>query len=236
MMEKSLGKALRKRVSMEGEIIEQLPRKKGVSILMNQTRLSIFQYLCKYPCSHSRGLARDLEIATPTAEWHLKKMVDAELVKEKKIGKSTVFYPSDLLEIEDVPLLALLNVERARAVFLQTQRKPGETQKELYKSLGIGHQAVRWYASKLEELGMICSVEDGKYKRYYSTNLIFDRASRRRAKYYREKILMRLKEDGLEPSIIRLTDRELVIQLKTGARKSILRIPSDPFIAVLSKP
>lgn len=232
---RSLGKALKKLVSLEEEIIKQPVRKKGESILMNQTRLNIFQYLCNYPCAHLRGISRDLEIATPTATWHLKKMIDAGLITEKKVGKSTLFYPSDLIEDEDVAVLALLSTDRARLVFLHTQQKPGETQKELYGALRISHQSVRWYASKLEELGMISSVEDGKYKRYYPTNLIFDRASRRRVKYFRENILNRLKKDGLDPEIIKSIDRELVVRITAGNKKSILRIPSDPFTIALSK-
>ena len=93
-MPEKIGDALKRAITQERAVGEVERSRKGEeSLLMNPTRLEIFQFLCKNPCSKLTFLAKSLELAVPTADWHLKKMTNAGLVTMKKVGKNKIYYP-----------------------------------------------------------------------------------------------------------------------------------------------
>jgi len=234
--DKQLGKAFRSVIRREDLISSEKPAvREGTSLLMNSTRREIFQYLCKYPCSHLRGISRDLEIAAPTSKWHLTKLEDAGFVSSRSVGRSLVFYPTQFIDGEHVELFSTLTKEKARIVFRVVYENPGITQQEISRASKLNYQAVRWFSKELEKTEVLKIVDDGKYKRHYPTEKLRDlsEAGRRRRKHFREYIIKCLLEDGVAPEVVYSSDAMFQIRIVAGTERALLPIPTNPFTGLL---
>ncbi len=237
-MDKRLGRAFKRIVENEEEVIAQTRKVKTKrSLFMNDTRRGIFAYLCRFPCSHLRKIGREVGRSPPTIKWHLTKLKKAQIIDSERIGKTLVFYPIGMLEPEDVSVAALLNRQKARRIVHAISDEPGTTQQELCEALGIGSQAVRWFATQLEDEGVIESVVDGRYRRYYLTELIATKIeeSRKRRKFFRESVLRALTADGVDPELVHTSPTSMTVRVRTGEGKHSLKIVTEPFSQLLAQ-
>lgn len=234
-MPKGVGKALERAITTKEESVEG-EEAEGRFEFMNKNRQEIFQYLCLHPCSYSTMISRATGLSLHATNWHLRRLVESEFISKKRIGKKTVFYPADMLAMEDLPLLEILNTDKAKAIYLAIVEKNGISQGEICEMLGLKHQAVIWYARKLESLGLISSLEDGKFRRYYPTELLHRKKeeSSKRLKIFKDKMLKRFQRERLSPTILRSTDDKIVVRIARGRSKAVLTLHTNPFITVLS--
>lgn len=225
-MAEKIGDALKKAIARE-RVIEDVKEKKGEeSLLMNPTRLEIFQFLCKNPCSKLRVIAKELELAVPTADWHLRKMTEKGLITGKKVGKNKVFYPAEMIDPQDVEVLTLLSGDKAKIICSEIAANPGITQSELGKRLGMYQQEIGWYTSKLTEKGVLSKVIDGRFRRFYITEDLANvlRSNRKRRNHFKKTLLKALRSDGAKPEIMRSRGDSLIIQIGVGKEKTLLKV------------
>jgi DNA-binding MarR family transcriptional regulator len=228
-VEGSFGKVLKKAIGREEEA-EQKSRLSKKSLFVNPTRQKIFQYLCERPCSHLRRIARELNISVPTAEWHLKKFVEKDVLRAVMMENKYVYYPSNMMDPEDINIIWCLNNDKSKLIYETIMDAPGITQKKICEKTNLYQQAASSYTTKLEEVGLIVSQREGRFKRYTITNHPYKilRSKQKRRKYFREWIIKILKEEGLNPKVLRIRDGEMRIQIKNQGKTSILRINIDP--------
>jgi DNA-binding transcriptional ArsR family regulator len=236
-MPEKIGDALKRAITQERAVEDVKEKKKEESLLMNPTRLAIFQYLCKNPCSKLRAVAQALELAVPTVDWHLKKLVERGLVTSKKVGKNKIFYPAEMIDSEDVEVLALLTQDKARLIISTIAGAPGISQGELGKKLDMYQQEVGWYTSKLTEKGVLSRTIDGRFRRYYLSENLGDvlRSNRKRVNHFKKTLLKALKSDGTNPEIIRGRGDTLVIQISSGKEKYMLKVNLNLIPSFLTK-
>jgi predicted transcriptional regulator len=202
-MAQKIGDALKRAIAQERAVGDVERSRKGEeSLLLNPTRLEIFQFLCKNPCSKLRAVAKALELAVPTVDWHLRKMTEKGLITAKTVGKYKIFYPAEMIDREDVELLAILSGDKAKLICTAVANNPGITQGKLGKMVGMYQQEVGWYTSQLTEKGVFSCVKDGRFKHYFISE----------------------NSDGAEPEIIRGRGDVLVIQIGLGKEKTILKV------------
>jgi len=208
------------------------------SVLMNPSRQQLFRYLCRYPCSYLSEIARSMGISPPTAKWHLDKLCRGGLVQAHKIGKKTVYYPMDMVGPSDVPVLALMNHPQTKRLFLGITKEPGLTQKELSKLLEVRHQVVIWHATRLQEVGLITTVLDGRYTRYFPSTTLKELVQKhnKRAKTFRESLLRALTYDGVAPKIVRTSSKTITLQITSGTKRKSITLDTSPFTSVLKEP
>jgi DNA-binding transcriptional ArsR family regulator len=141
-----------------------------------------------------------------------------------------------MISRQDIPILELLNTKKAKAIYVLIAEHNGPYQGEICDSLGFKHQAVLWYANKLESLGLISSLEDGKYKRYYPTQLLRQKKDEntKRIKVFREWIIKKFQGENLHPTVLRSTEEKFVIRIKRGGTKAVLNLKTNPFVTVFS--
>lgn len=236
-MQKSVGKALEKAIvpkkdsNFKGELPEDMKFE-----FFNKNRQEIFQYLCTHPCSNMTMISKAIGISLHATNWHLRRLLEGGYISKKVMGKKKVFYPIDMIHIEDIPILEILNTEKTKAIYNLILEKNGLSQREICKILSLKHQAVIWYARKLETLKLINSLEDGKFRRYYPTDLLLRKKedNTKRMKMFKEKLLKKLKKEMLSPTIIRTTKEKIVIRIVRGRSKAVLTLDLNPFITVLS--
>lgn len=211
--------------------------KGGPTLFMNPTRQRIYQYLSLYPCSHLNSIARGLAMTLPTARWHLTKMEAADFISKRSLSNKLIYFPKGMVKPEHAEILAFLNREKGRRLFNSILESPGLSQKELCRHLDMNSQTLVIYAKNLEKFELITTVEDGKFKRYYPTKKYEELRDEnlRRLKQFREQVVEALKRDGVNPEIVRTTDKELHIKVISGTERSILVVYTNPFATMLAK-
>jgi predicted transcriptional regulator len=232
-------KALKKTIIRPDKTIgmDQETEKEHVSILMNKKRQEILQFIFKYPCIHLHGIARKLGFSINATRWHLRKLMDMGYLNEYKFSNRKVYYPNNSLRELDIQLLGLLNDKKIGPLFKLIYRNPGIIQCELCNRLGEKQSTIVDRLNQLGKFKLIYSLKDGLYRRYYSTQMINSREklNRKPLKKYRQFLLLILEQDGVEPEILRTTDKNFHIQIKSGDGTSDLIFYFNPYDRFLSQ-
>lgn len=236
-MSKGVGKALEAAISSRPrDQLSKVKEKEGRFEFLNSNRQEIYQYLCSHPCSYASMISRATNLSLHTVNWHLRRLLEAEYIVKSQRGKKTVFYPNEMISSCDVPIFKILNSEKAKNIYILIARNNGIFQSEICQMLSLKHQAVIWYAKKLESLGLITSLEDGKYKRYYPTDLLMEKkdGNSERMKIFKRWLQNKLQTENLSPYVIRSTEDKFVIRISRGNTKAVLTLNTNPFVTVLS--
>ncbi len=228
----ALKKSITRPDNVNGSEIEKVP----VSILMNQKRQKILQYLFKYPCTHLHGIAHNLDLSINSTRWHLRKLIQVGYINEHKLGNRKVYFPNNSLSNVDIEILGVLTNKKLESIFLEILHVPGITQKELYVQLNKKQSTIVDNLNILEKTQLIYSQKDGAFRRYYPTPMIITREKliRKPLKKYRGSLIRILKRDGVEPEILRTTDKKFHIRIKSGKSKSDLIFHFNPYERFLS--
>ncbi len=207
----------------------------GRSLLMNRTRQNIFRYLCEYPCSTLSTVAKDFELSPASISWHLNLLLDRHLISDSKVGGQRVFYPNNMIDESVIPILALLAKPKIQTIFIKIGNIPGIKQKELCEALSFGHQSINTFTNQLEDMKLITIVRDGKFRRYYPTDTLdqLKVLHRKILKEFRTWVIKSFKTDGVNPKIIRVTDRVLFLQITSGTSVGSLRLSVNPFGSII---
>ena len=207
------------------------------TLTMNPRRQEILQYLCKYPCSRLSKIARDLDISNAATKWHLGSLAENDFVTKHVVKEDTVFYPTNMIDEKDVVLFSAINHERGIQILRIIMANSGITQKRLKEETQFNQRTVVRHASELERLGLVECIQDGKFMRYYATDLLtkMNDNYRKRTSRFRKHLLNMLKKDGVHPKVVRSTDKTLHVKITAGESKSVLELATQPFASVLEK-
>jgi predicted transcriptional regulator len=226
----------KKSIGTEDEVL----KKKGefkpgtISLLFNPTRQKILQHLCAHPCDNLTQISKKMGISLPTTKFHLDKLIASGYIVSRPIGKKQIFFIIDMIDDEIIEILAALNEEMVNKIYSQINEFPGISQKELCEILDISHQGISRYLKKLLEFNLIRELKEGRYTRYFATDLLqnLERKNKKRLRGFKKLILQTLKKEGLKPELIRSTEKELVVTIKLGKDVSTLKLYARPFTSV----
>ncbi|MFQ6106511.1 MAG: winged helix-turn-helix transcriptional regulator [Thermoplasmata archaeon] len=205
------------------------------SVLMSPIRQNLFTYLCKHPGSTLKAIASRNNISQSTGAWHLRQLEGAGYITQKRVRNRLVYFPTGLIDPEDSDLLELLNNEAAKELLLLILTKPGLSQRELAKTLGLSDQSVQRLVRRMEDAGLISRMTDGRFVRYFPSDGLKRAKDRnyRREKEFRRDVLRKMEVDGLSPKVIRQSDSDVLVEVQRSRFKAILEISVDPFRTVL---
>jgi len=202
-----------------------------ISILMNDKRQKILQYIFKFPCSHLHGIARNLGFSINATRWHLNKLISGGYISEHYFSNRKIFFPNNCLNEPDIKLLGIMNGNKNEIIYNEIKNNPGITQKDLINTLNKKQSTLVDNLNILEESNLIYSQKDGIFRRYYPTTLLKtrERVNRKPMKEYRGYLLQILRRDGVEPEILRTTDKKFHIRIKSGKSNSDLVFHFNPY-------
>ncbi len=229
-------KAFKQDISRESELLEEGWRiESGTTVFMNPTRQDIFVKLSEKPGVGLREMARMMGVSAPTASWHLGKLSNAGILVVKKVGNSTRYFPNWMIEHDDMDFVALLATELPCNVLKIILETPGINQKEIAKKVSKPHQSIIRVCDKLAAAGVISIIEDGRYTRYFPTELLStkDEEYTDRIKLFRENVVLALKADGVKPKIIKNMKNKFVVDVTAGSDRRRLQISCAPFRTLL---
>jgi len=226
---RGIGRAMEKALARE-EV--KAPPKARESLLMHPQRRELFRLLCQRPCATVGELSRGAKLSANAVRWHLERMAHADLVVRDRAG---TFHAKGFIDPAHGALFRILSESGARDVFRAVLDAPGSTQKELCGALGVSRQSIFKTATALVGHKLLTSIEDGKFRRYYPTGLLFDRReeNRPRARAFADELVKRLQAGGLTPHVLRHTENQILIRISHGRSAEVLDLPLDPFTTVL---
>ena len=232
-MAKKMISALREVVGERVELEEKRGRIR--SSLMNKNRMAIFKFLCEVPGSSVLSISKEFELSVSTVKWHLERLKMGRFVVETHTGNKVSYFPNGIAEKRFMEVLAILNERLPAAIYWTLLRSKGLTQDDLRRHLGLNIQPIRHSLSKLEQLNLILSVIDGRYRRYYPTDELFALSSgnRKKLRQFKTTLMKSLENDMLNPKVRVTKTGDRVIEVEVGLEKSLIRIPSDLSASVL---
>jgi len=229
---RSVGRALQRALGAEFVLPAVEPREGGTSLLMNPRRQRILEYVWNRPCSHLRGISRDLRIPAQSLRWHLIRLQEGGVLASKRVKGKTVYFAPWAIREGDVPLFAsLANGLRGRIVryVLQERRT---TQSDIFRGLKTYQQAVLPPLGELAGLGLLRTWKENG-KRFYEPGDAYARLMQNYAAASGERVdrlLAVLRRDGVSPKVQSRGEHEVIVQVSNGVQKSVLRLRVTPAI------
>jgi len=211
-------------------------RGKIKSVLMNSTRLELFQFLCEVPGCSVINLSKQFDLSESTIKWHLQRLMEGQYLTEFFIGNRVFYFPKDMIDEKYMKALSTLNEEIPMIIFWELLKKKGMTQKELSESFDVKIQPLRLAIRKLVHQNLILSVIDGRFRRYYPTDELYVLASKNRKKLrkFKTSLIRKLGADLLNPRVQIIKSGERVIEIDIGSIRNHIHIPSDITASVLA--
>jgi predicted transcriptional regulator len=147
-------------------------RLKGEERILTQVRYKILDHLRKEPGQHQSGIQRAFGLSSGSAVYNLRVLEDKGYITAHRDGRHKRFYVNgnSLRPVANgmtkfiVSALRNLNTRRMALYLLD---RPGAPQKELSEKLHLDPSTVHWHAERLENVGMLKTIRDGRNVAYH---------------------------------------------------------------------
>jgi hypothetical protein len=141
-----------------------------------------------------------------------------------------------MIDHQYIQALSTLNEELPMVLYWKLLKDQGLTQKDLCKALKVGLQPLRLALKKLESYNLVLEVIDGRNRRYYPTDELYNIASKSRRKMvqFKTSLIKKMEAELLNPRIHITKSGERAIEIDIGPSKRNIFIPSDIAASILS--
>ena len=146
-------------------------RQKRMALLLHPFRRDLYQVLCENPGTYLLELVDMLESPLGTLTWHLRILEREGLVKSIKFAGKRIYYPKMLRSQEAEMAYLTMRSDTAQRIFAYIVNNPGSYQEQMAESLGVHHDTIRWHVSRMEKVGLIRVVREGRKKRHHLAEL-----------------------------------------------------------------
>jgi DNA-binding transcriptional ArsR family regulator len=196
-------------------------KQKRMALLLHPFRRELYQVLCSNPGTYLLELVDILESPLGTLTWHLRILEREGLVKSIKFAGKRLYFPKMLRSQEAEMAYLTMRSETAQKVFSFVVNNAGCYQEQMAESLGVHHDTVRWHVSRMEEVGLIKVVREGRKKRHHLAELgeALMKGSLNTITEAYVMFLMEKLEDGcLNPDIVESTPEHVTIRIDCPER------------------
>ena len=218
MADKSLARALKRQIGLDESILAAIETQSAeVSLLMNPSRRRIFEHVYNFPCSHLRSISRATDFSPQNVRWHLGKLMTRGLVSKHTFGNKRIYTPlTGIFKADECKILALLQNQDTKKVYLFIKNHPKSTQNDMCKALNLYQQKLSKVLLSLEHSQLTAHEAKGREKVYYTTGKLgkLSLAFEQRYDTLQSALVTALEDDGLKPRIKRSGANILWIQLK----------------------
>jgi predicted transcriptional regulator len=139
------------------------------NVLEHPMRQALLTTVQERPGVHLRELAGRHGTAVTNTQWHLRKLEMAGLVKTQKVQGRRLYYPVQgglVARAQALENAALAN-PNAEALSIFLAAHAGCNQRTLVDGLRMNPGTVRWHLRRLEEAGLVRSIQEGAQTRYF---------------------------------------------------------------------
>jgi predicted transcriptional regulator len=124
------------------------------TILENQRRKEIYDFLISNPGFHMRELQRRLDFPLTSLEYHLDYMVRKNVLRRERDGRFTRFY-ARLLDEKDEEVLSILRQRKLREIIMLIIAKDGITFRDMQDITKLPTSTLSYYIKQLADQGLI---------------------------------------------------------------------------------
>ena len=231
-----IGDAFKKAVETEPPITEDTESKsKASSVLMNSNRRKIFQFLCFRPCSSISIMAAELNLSRVTITWHVEALLEAGYLEDVKCKNRVVYCPRGMISSGNaMTITTVLGNDLCRKVYKVILESNGADVNSLKGTLRLS--SVTPSLRRLEDVGLISSVRDGRHKRFFPTMLLEEIIGKEgaRSKAFRRSLVRRMENEHLRPEIMEIKGGGLVIMIKLFGQAEEIEVPFQPIETLLT--
>lgn len=121
----------------------------------SDARDAIAGYVAATPGAHFSKIRDDLQLGTGETQYHVKRLVDMNVVESRRDGDYRRFFPTDRFTPFEQTALGYLRRKTPRGMVLTLLRDPNATGRELAETLGVSRPTISNYAAELEEAGLL---------------------------------------------------------------------------------
>ena len=132
-----------------------------------KARRIIYNYILKNPGLHERELARHLDMALSTLDYHLYYLKKRELIFTKSDGHYTLYYISGKISTKDKEALALLRQNAPRRIVIYLLISEKCSHREICGHLGLAPSTTSFHLNKLVKAKIIARIEQGRKTTFY---------------------------------------------------------------------
>lgn len=136
------------------------------TILQNQNRTAILEYIGKNPGCTLADLSKSTDINRGTARYHLYLLLIERKVIRKKNGKLSYLFANGGTQLERKQLYGYIMNPSKREILDTILNTPGISNKEIAERLQIDRSTVYWHLQPLLEEEMVVSQWDGRSMNY----------------------------------------------------------------------
>src|SRR3989454_5127139 len=144
-----------------------------------------------------------------TVRWHTWDLTENRYLQSEGVS----LFPAGLIDPADVSMFAALALTGRAAVLAAVFDVPGISFQEIASRVALTRQSVSKVASEFAEFGLVRLVDDGRFRRMYSTDLLSRKreANRGRAVAFEEGILRLIMDECLAPELVRREETRLLV-------------------------
>jgi predicted transcriptional regulator len=158
------------------EILKSLVKKKLIvegtklsreSILDNETRNQIYDYILKNPGAYFNKIVIDLNINKPVVVWHIKMLERFGYIKREVFENHAIFFDINLTEKKKKYGYFTVNEKSKKIIEYLKSNDFGITKTHLSNDLGMHHNTVSKYLKILEDFNVIVKKKTTKQTLYF---------------------------------------------------------------------
>ena len=196
-------------------------KQKRMALLLHPFRKELYEVLCSNPGTYLLELVDILESPLGTLTWHLRILEREGLVKSIKFAGKRLYYPKMLRSQEAEMAYLTMRSDTAQKVFAFVVNNSGCYQEQMAESLGVHHDTIRWHVSRMEEVGLIKVVREGRKKRHHLADLgeaLLKGSLNTITEAYIMFLMEKLEDGCLNPVILETTPDHVTIRIDCPER------------------
>lgn len=147
----------------------------GIGNPLNLTsRATIYSFIQNNPGAHLRQVCNKLNISIGSAQYHLERLVEGDLLESEKESKYRRFFVSRRYSDFEKTLISLLNRHNTRRIIELVIATGGVSHQKLASEVGVTSQAITWQVQRLIEKQVVRSFEVEGRIIYYATEIMVE--------------------------------------------------------------
>lgn len=120
---------------------------------MSNVRREVHRHVESHPGVHFNELARNLDIATGQAQYHIDRLLDSGELDAERLRGRTHYFPDGYDPVER-RTLALLRRETVREIIVYALEHDDPAAGELAEELDVARSTISWHVSTLVDAGV----------------------------------------------------------------------------------
>jgi len=197
-------------------------KEKRLTLLLHPLRREIYRLVCETPGSYFFELSSTLTAPHGTINWHLRKLVEANLIKSSKFGGKRVYFSRTLRDEDVEKAFVVLKHATARKIFAYILNNEGIHQTIIAKSLGVHHDTVRHHADRMVKANLVDKFSEGRKTCYRLGEVglkIQEESINQISNTYVAALMDVLEENCLHPEIEEMSKDQLTIRIECPGRE-----------------